>query len=204
MAEHPKLLVTGAPPVQFVQSEGEDLCVSKSLASVLHALGFVKVAESINYYGEGQLRGGTVYALRKEGQYAETQLPHWITRKVLKRPQMFDWHLLQGEKMKDTILLGVLNESDGNGSHAVTIHGGYVFDANEVVAIPLCKETLDYCCSTVKNGFVSFRKATLFCYDGPDVNRKSQMTLVECLKRIRGGGCEAEGSNTLRTRTDSP
>jgi hypothetical protein len=204
--EHPKLMVTGAPPVQFVQSEGEDLCVSKSLASALHALGFVKVSESINYYGEGQLRGGTVDALRKVGQYAETQLPHWITRKVLKRPQMFDWQQLLGERMKDTILMGVLNESDGNGSHAVTIHGGYVYDANEVVAIPLCKEALDYCCSTttVKNGFVSFRKATLFYYDGPDVNRKSQMTLVECLKRKRGGGCEAEGPNTVRTRTDSP
>ena len=76
---------------------------------------------------------------------------------------MFDWKLLQ-ERMKDTILLGVLNESDGNGSHAVTIHGGYVYDANEVVAIPLCKEALDYCCSTttVKNEFVSFRKVTLF------------------------------------------
>ena len=119
---------------------------------------------------------------------------------------MFDWQQLLGERMKDTILMGVLNESDGNGSHAVTIHGGYVYDANEVVAIPLCKEALDYCCSTttVKNGFVSFRKATLFYYDGPDVNRKSQMTLVECLKRKRGGGCEAEGPNTVRTRTDSP
>ena len=60
--------------------------------------------------------------------------------------------------------MGVLNESDGNGSHAVTIHGGYVYDANEVVGIPLCKEALDYCCSVtmVKNEFVSFRKVTLF------------------------------------------
>jgi hypothetical protein len=30
----------------------------------------------------------------------------------------------------------------------VVIHGGYVYDANEVVAIPLCKQSLDYCCST--------------------------------------------------------
>ncbi len=61
------------------------------------------------------------------------------------------------------MVLAVLNESDGNGSHAVTIHSGYVYDANEVVAVPLCKEALDYCCSTstVKNEFVSFWKATL-------------------------------------------
>jgi hypothetical protein len=76
---------------------------------------------------------------------------------------MFDWKLLQ-EQMKDTVLFGVLNESDGNGSQAVTIHGGYVYDANEAVVIPLCKEVLDYCCSTtmVKNEFVSFCKVTLF------------------------------------------
>jgi hypothetical protein len=66
--------------------------------------------------------------------------------------------------MKDTILLRVHYKSDGNGSHAVTIHGGHMYDANEVVAIPLCKKALDYCCSTtmVKNEFVSFWKVTLF------------------------------------------
>ena len=141
----------------------EDLCVSKSLASALHAIGFVKVAKSLNHYRESQLRGGTVDAVWKVGQNAEIQLPPWITRKVQKRPHMFDWQLLQ-EQMKDTILLGVLNESDGNGLHALTIHGGYVYDANEVVAIPLIKEALDYSCSTptVKNAFVSFWKVTLF------------------------------------------
>jgi hypothetical protein len=68
---------------------------------------------------------------------------------------MFDWKLLQ-EQMKDTVLLGVLNKSNGN--------GGYVYDAHEAVAIPLCKEVLDYCCSTtiVKNEFMSFWKVTLF------------------------------------------
>lgn len=204
--EHPNLLVTEAPRVQFVQSEGEDLCVSKSLASALHAIGFVKVAESLNQYGESQLRGGTVDAVRKVGQYAEIQLPRWITRKVQKRPHMLDWQELLQERMKDTILLGVLNESDGNGSHAVTIHGGYVYDANEVVTIPLCKEALDYCCSTptVKNAFVSFRKVTLFFYDGPDVNRKSQMTLsTECSKRQRDDSEQDEGPRTVRTRTVS-
>ncbi len=90
-------------------------------------------------YGESQLRRATVDAIQKVGQYTETQLQQWIARKVLKKPHMFDWKLLQ-EQMKDTILLVVLNESDRNGSQAVTINSGYVYDANEVVAIPLCKE----------------------------------------------------------------
>jgi hypothetical protein len=44
-------MVTEAPPVRFVHSEGEDLCVSKSLASVLHAIGLEGAAEAINHYG---------------------------------------------------------------------------------------------------------------------------------------------------------
>jgi len=198
---YPKLQVPEAPQVHFVQSEGEDLCVSKSLASALYAIGFDNAAKSINHFGESQLRGGTVDAIRKVGQFAETQLPTWITRKVLKRPHMFDWQLLQ-EQMKDTMVLAVLNESDGNGSHAVTIHSGFVYDANEVVAIPLCKEALDYCCSTstVKNEFVSFRKATLFFYDGPDINRKASFTLwVDSNKRKRADG---DGPKIVRARTD--
>jgi hypothetical protein len=160
---YPNLMVPEAPSVYFVQLEGEDLCVSKSLASALYVIGFEGAAGAINHYGESQLRGGTVDAIQKVGQHTETELPQWIIRKVLKKPHTFDWKLLQ-DQMKDTILLGVLNKLNGNGSYAVTIHCGYVYDANEVVAIPLCKEALEYCCSTstVKNEFVSVWKVTLF------------------------------------------
>jgi hypothetical protein len=100
----------------------------------------------------------------------------------------------------------VLNESDRNGLHAVTIHGGYVYDANEVVGIPLCKEALDNCCSTtmMKNEFVSFCKVTLFFYDGPEVNKKSQMALFLCLKwKRRDNAADGEGPRIVKTRTIS-
>ena len=198
--EHPNLRVPDAPRVLFVQSEGEDLCVSKSLASALDAIGFVSEAASINQYGENHLRGGIVDAIKRVGQYAKSQLPSWVTRKVMKRPHMCDWTLLQ-EEMKDYIVLGVLGELDGNGSHAVTIHGGFVYDANEVVAIPLCKEALDYCCSTstVKNEFMCFRKMTLFYYDGSDLKKKAQMILRTRSKRKRDGD-ENGGKKIVRTR----
>ena len=77
------------------------------------AIDFEGAAEAINHYGESQLRGDTVNAIQKVGQNTETQLPQWITRKVLQKPHMFDWKLLQ-EQTKDKILLGVLNESNGN------------------------------------------------------------------------------------------
>jgi hypothetical protein len=36
--EHPNLVVPNAPIVHFRQSDGQDMCVSKLLESVLHAL----------------------------------------------------------------------------------------------------------------------------------------------------------------------
>ena len=51
---YPNLMVPEAPPVRFVQLEGEDLCVSKkSLASALYAIGFEGATEAINHYGAG-------------------------------------------------------------------------------------------------------------------------------------------------------
>ena len=141
------------------------------MASALHVLdNFKEEATRLNEYGETDLNGGTVDAVGKVSLYAHALLPHWIQRKRLKKPEEFQWEVLLQEEMKITIALCVLNESDGNSSHAVTIHGGYVYDANEVIAIPLCKEALDYCCSTetMKNTFVSFCRVTTFQYLGKE------------------------------------
>jgi hypothetical protein len=64
-------------------------------------------------------------AMGKAGQYTETQLPNLNTQKVQKRPHRCAWKLLQTQ-MKEIMMLGVLSELDGNGSHAVTIHGRHV------------------------------------------------------------------------------
>ncbi len=65
---YPNLIVPEARPVYFVQLDGEDLCVSTSLASVLYAIGFEGAAEAINHYGESQMREGTVDVIQKVGQ----------------------------------------------------------------------------------------------------------------------------------------
>ena len=188
LEDHPNLRVPDAPLIQFSQIDGQDLCVSKALASVLHVLGFTEEATQIDQYGQielaGGLAGGAVNIIDRVGQFASGKLPAWITRKVIKRPHYFDWELLR-EQMENTILLGVLYESDGNASHAVAIHGGYVYDANEAVALPLCQEALDYCCSTqaVQNQFVNFRKATLFFYDGKQKDKIQKMTPLRKRKR---------------------
>jgi hypothetical protein len=82
---------------------------------------------------------------------------------MCERPGTFNWKTDLDER---TLSLRVLNASDGNCSHAVTVHGRFVYDANELVAIPLCQEALDYCTSTQteKSSFVNFRRIALFYY----------------------------------------
>ena len=111
-------------------------------------LGFHDEATKIAMFGQRELAGGTVNALEKIVSYATCKannvLPSWIQPKM--KPLRFDWHdLLEDQR---TVFLGVLFSSDGNSSHAVAIHGGFIYDANEVVALPLCKDALDYCTST--------------------------------------------------------
>ena len=78
-----------------------------------------------------------------------------------KMPLRFDWNELLCNQ--PIFFVGVLFALDGNSSHAVTIHGGLIYDANEVVALPLCREALDYCTSTEthKSTFVEFRRGYL-------------------------------------------
>ena len=64
----------------------------------------------------------------KDWTICTSKLPEWISRKVLQGAHLFDWEVLLQEQMHGTILLGVLNESDGHVSHAVAICGGYVND----------------------------------------------------------------------------
>ncbi len=91
LQEHPDLHVHGLPTVHFMQSDGEDLCVSMSLASVLFVLGFTEEAIMVDKYGKSELVGGTVDAIEKVGQFAQSKLPERITRKFLKNAHLFVW-----------------------------------------------------------------------------------------------------------------
>jgi hypothetical protein len=146
------------------------------LASALDSLGFQGEAFRIEAYGITNLQGGAVDAFGKVIRFAKTVLPTWIVTKCVKRPGTFNWKTDLDER---TLLLGVLNASDGNCSHALTVHGGFVYDANKLVAIPLCQEALDYCTSTQteKSSFVNFRRIALFYYEGQRQEMVRKMSL---------------------------
>ena len=81
----------------------------------------------------------------------------------------------------EPIVMGILDSTDGNPHRVVTIHGGYVYDANKVHSLRLSGEALDYCCSTetVKKTFLNFPKVVLNHCKGSDQEKRQQtMTLT--------------------------
>jgi hypothetical protein len=160
---YPNLQVENAPSIKYQQSMDQDLCLSNAFASVLYRCGLTKLAEDVYKFGEAQLLGGSINTLENVKRYAVEVLPRWIKCKRIK--EGFDWKtdLEQGD-----ILLTVLLANDGHNSHGVALHNGFIYDANESKAIPLCQEGLDLCCSTEskKCFFVRFWRGYVFHYKG--------------------------------------
>jgi hypothetical protein len=101
----------------------------------------------------------------------------------------YDWKTLVKDDVH-SIVLGVISAADGSNSHAIAIHGGYIYDANETVALLLSTEALNYCASndSVQTAFVTFRKGYIFAYDGQKPGKIARMTLQST---PTGGDCVA-------------
>ena len=78
-----------------------------------------------------------IYALVCVVEFSKTILPSWMV--VERIPRHFDC-LFSLEKCD--MLVAVLAASDGSCSHTVTMHGEYVFDANEKIALNYPKHLL--------------------------------------------------------------
>jgi hypothetical protein len=168
---YPELYHRDAPGLRFTQSEGQDLCVSKAFASTLFHLGFKESAFAVDQFGLDSLAGGAVDALDLVMAVGKKTLPKWIITK--KMPTGFHWMDLQ----RDQILLAVLVGSDGSNSHSVCMHGRWIFDANETIAIPLSQKGLNYCTSNPERAcrFRRFWKGWLFYYEGNQKSKVEQM-----------------------------
>ena len=169
----PNLLSAKAPRIRYRQLDGMDLCVPKALASVLYALGFKRSADLINDFGESNMAGGVVDTLKQVRMKAIECLPSWVWVSEINSLSAIDF------RPSRCILLGVIASSDGHTSHAIATHGGYIYDANEEYAIPLCQEGLDYCASTPTKArsFVRFHRVVRLEYRGQQANRQQSMTL---------------------------
>ena len=113
--EYPSLCIPSAPLVQYQQNEGTDLCAFKSLASVMHALGWEEEAKMLNLRGE-QYGKGSTGGFEYLKQVAVDLFPGWLqVRRVPKRFSLQD-------VAPSMVAVLVLTASDGNCSHAVSTH----------------------------------------------------------------------------------
>ena len=113
-------------------------------------------------------------ALEQVKKQAKAILPTWMV--IDRLPKIFDW---ERDLTERDFLIGVLFASDKSCSHAVTIHGNFIYDANETVALPLCIEGLDYCSSTsnTRSEFVRFYRGNLIQYKGSKKPKLMSMML---------------------------
>ena len=173
---YPHLIVHGAPKIKYQQKDEMNLCVPNALASVLHELGFTEEAITIHEYGLKQLLySPAMDAINMIFEKAKEVLPKWL--RLSKFPNKKKNIKLSSEEVT-AIILGVLETSDGHRSHAVAVHGGYIYDANETIAIPCTKEGLDYCTSTPTKDskFLYFRRGIKIYCQSQDKRHIEKMT----------------------------
>jgi hypothetical protein len=159
----PALRCDDAPAVRYMQGD-IDSCVFSSLASAFHHTGIpdlVKVSKFLQDKANGY-SGGTdcLNAARRIVQ----QNVKWLQTKRLRKS--FNW---ESDIHNHMFLVGVLKDSTGSCQHAVTIFRKWIYDSNEPFALPIRKESLDYCTWSIKDGvvehastFVSFVNGWIF------------------------------------------
>ena len=170
----------------------QEFHVSKPIPfTTSYALGWHEQSFKSDKYGEEVLKGLVKQALNHIADYTKTLFPRWL--KITLIPRKFDWRT---DLLPTDVIMGVMVASDGSCSHAITVHGGFIFDANEHVALPLCPEALDYCTSTayIKTTFVDFKRAWLYRYRGKQTNRIARMTLTYILIHVNLDGHSSRGS----------
>ena len=168
----PNLLLSNAPRVHYNQTEGQDLCAFKSLASVVHYLGWVEAANRIDDTGIREA-STCLDSWKLLYDVTVTYLPKWIQVAKINRRDV-DWiHGLE----EGSIVVTTLYASNGHVNHAVAIHENLIFDANEKRAMPLSQEALDYCVSTSDKPCtcIGFFKTYLIRYIGNKQAKKKFM-----------------------------
>ena len=75
----------------------------------------------------------------------------------MRLPKSFDW---ENDINNYMFVVGVIQDSKKSCQHAITIFRNWIYDSNEPYALPLSKESLDYCTWEIKDGVI--QEASLF------------------------------------------
>ena len=146
-------------PVVLYQQESTDDCIFCGLASALEFFGAHKTAVVINnqrfiQYNENQTGWQLAHdVMQKNG---------WITIAYESRED--EVIIAKYPHFNECILMVILLGSDGSVLHSVSICQNYIFDGNRHHALPLSKESLDWCCSApgIPVKFIAYYRAVFF------------------------------------------
>jgi hypothetical protein len=158
------------PQIIFRQEVGEDSCCFKSLASAIHYLGMIDVANVIVSYWY-EYKNDNCKVFDRIMQWAYTKLLHeesvhlqyFRTKHCSKctRITKNDNILLTTINPKDILWINLL-AYDGDCSHTVAVCDNYIFDSNFHNAMPLSQENLNRSCGG--SNFVRIKLGYWFHY----------------------------------------
>jgi hypothetical protein len=135
-------------------------CVFSSFASALNHAGFVEHAARVNLAGIDRFFK-SAKPMQDLCQFVRGELGLGLhITKFGRNTTVRDLAAGTSEK----IVLVLLHGSDQRSDHVVAIYNGLIFDSNVEMAMPFCRENLDYCCtdSTGEPSFSHFVKGYTF------------------------------------------
>lgn len=169
------------PDIQFKQKEGEPTCIFFSMASALFYMGNVcnmpvlkRIASNIFNHANfamktaitteervaklKQMLDGTFITRKKRHEKVSyPPLAANVQYAAMNTSRQFDPFLSSNQSLCPT--LAICLSIDNSREHAVTFFGDWIFDSNEMKALPITKETLNRCAPF---GFKGVLKAWTF------------------------------------------
>jgi hypothetical protein len=146
-------------PVKYQQGKS-DTCLRDSLASAIHAFGFVEQAkelsETLQLTGCNlELVGEVTAAVRR--LFAKDNLE--LVKVVDNACRV---HRIGTEDMSWPIVLVLMTSDGGYGSHAITVWKGWIFDSNLEYALQWSQQSLDWC-SGADSKCIGFSRSFRLC-----------------------------------------
>jgi hypothetical protein len=146
MTTHPE-----APKLRYrrdVHAATDRTCVLKGAASCLWYLGYKRLASILcnDVISGNKMDNGFAFfqQVMDPSKLEKQERRAFQFMRLKSHPQ--HWDILEDSKKYLMCLVGLIGD-DGKTDHAVAIAGNWIFDSNLEHALPLCKESLDLCCS---------------------------------------------------------
>ncbi len=132
-----------APKIWYPQVD-QHYCLFYSLASVLHAIGYVKEGDIVSESAEKY--SGGMDAIKNLNMIMQQHFPY-LQPTRMKNPNKFDIFSEEAENNIYPRILVLKGKEDGDRSHAVAMCGRWIFDANWKKAKIVTQEILNWCVS---------------------------------------------------------